>query len=138
MRPRICPKRRCVKWHLPAGRVRAGADFARYGLAYERRLLVLDNGGSLTGSVGLTYVNLNVTVNGDGEDFYGQELPVPILGARLDYRWTARLGTSATRGAPGTIARWIGFTPGISPASAWMASSACSSGSECVCIRANG
>src|SRR6266550_4547941 len=25
------------------------------------------------------------------------------------------------RGAPGTIARWIGFTPGILPASMWMA-----------------
>src|SRR5207244_2182700 len=49
----------------------------------------------LIGSAGLTYVSLNPMLTGHGksnsEDFYRQELPVPILGLRWDYPLRQRL-----------------------------------------------
>jgi hypothetical protein len=85
-----------------AGSLDANADFSRFSLAYERTLFSRPSGEQLIGSVGLTYVNLNPTLTGgsppasgpsasgeahgpsNSEDFYRQELPVPILGLRWD------------------------------------------------------
>jgi len=77
------------------GQLRANADFSRFSLAYERTLLGRPARERLVGSAGLTYVNLNPTLTGHGksnsEDFYRQELPVPILGLRWDYPLGQRL-----------------------------------------------
>ena len=77
------------------GQLRTNADFSRFSLAYERTLLSRPVGERLIGSAGLTYVNLNPTLTGHGksnsEDFYRQELPVPILGLRRDYPLGQRL-----------------------------------------------
>jgi hypothetical protein len=70
---------------LPPGRIHTDADILRVSLDYERLLLPLSGGGGLTASAGLTYVYFNPALNGNSEDFYRQELPVPILGLRLDY-----------------------------------------------------
>jgi len=73
------------------GRVTSSLGFSWLNLAYERVLYALTNGGSLTGSAGLRYVSLDAVVRGNHEDFYRQELPVPIFGLRLiypiDHRW---------------------------------------------------
>ena len=62
------------------------ADFYRIGLAYERTTTF--PGGFLTGSLGLTYVHLDPKLSGGGhsssEDFSREELPVPVVGLRLD------------------------------------------------------
>jgi hypothetical protein len=86
-----------------AGSLDTNADFYRVSLAYERTLFSRPSGEQLIGSVGLTYVNLNPTLTGgsppaaasgpsgeahgpsNSEDFYRQELPVPILGLRWDH-----------------------------------------------------
>jgi hypothetical protein len=76
------------------------ADFYRISLAYERTLYRRTSGEQLIGSLGLTYVYFNPTLTGNtppqaassaethgksnSEDFYQQELPVPILGLRWD------------------------------------------------------
>src|SRR5438094_3884638 len=77
------------------GELRTNADFSRFSLAYERTLLGRPARARLVGSVGLTYVNLNPTLTGHGknnsEDFYRQELPVPIVGLRWDYPLGQRL-----------------------------------------------
>jgi len=69
------------------GRVHTNADFSRVSLDYERVLMNAYN-IFLTGTVGLTYVYSNPTLSQHGhsnsEDFYLQELPVPIAGARVD------------------------------------------------------
>jgi hypothetical protein len=83
------------------GALHANADFARLDLAYERALL-RSPGDVLIGSIGLAYVYFNPTLTGHGssnsEDFYLQELPVPIAGLRwthgLGERWLLRLGVS--------------------------------------------
>jgi hypothetical protein len=68
------------------GHVSIDADFYRLSLAYERTTII--PGGLLTGSLGLTYVHLDPKLTGHGrsnsEDFYRQELPVPIVGLRFD------------------------------------------------------
>jgi len=68
------------------GHISIDADFYRVGLAYERTATV--PGGFLTGIVGLTYVHLNPKLSADGhsnsEDFSRYELPVPIVGLRVD------------------------------------------------------
>ena len=73
------------------GALHANADFARLDLAYERTLL-RSPADVLIGSIGLAYVYFNPTLTGHGssnsEDFYLQELPVPIAGLR----WTHGLG----------------------------------------------
>ena len=73
------------------GRVTSSLGFNWLSLAYERVLFALPNGGSLTGSAGVRYVSLDAVVRGNHEDFYRQELPVPIVGLRLiypiDQRW---------------------------------------------------
>jgi hypothetical protein len=84
------------------GHVHVNADFYRLGLMYER-LLSTANALFVTGSAGLTYVHLNPTLSSHGhsnsEDFYLQELPVPIVGVRLDVpmgpRFTARATVEA-------------------------------------------
>jgi len=83
------------------GALHANADFARLDLAYERTLL-RSPADVLIGSIGLAYVYFNPTLTGHGssnsEDFYLQELPVPIAGLRwthgLGERWLLRLGVS--------------------------------------------
>jgi hypothetical protein len=69
-------------------RVDTTTDFFRVSLDYERLLMNRDN-FALTGTMGLTYVHLDVTLTGQGhsspEEFSRQELPVPILGLRADF-----------------------------------------------------
>ena len=90
-----------------AGSLDTNADFYRISLAYERTLFSRPSGEQLVGSVGLTYVNFNPTLTGstppqsgssgeahgksNSEDFYRQELPVPILGLRWDHPLSSRL-----------------------------------------------
>jgi hypothetical protein len=80
------------------GHVETNTDFYRVSLDYERELL---NRAELvlTGSAGLTYVYLDVTLGGQGkrspENFFRQELPVPILGLRADFPLGDRVGTRA-------------------------------------------
>jgi len=87
--------------------LRAGTDidtrpeFFRLTALYERRLLALGRGGYLAGHVGLTYVFLTFKLHGAvssrtknadlGEDFLTQELPVPLLGFRIDRPLVDRL-----------------------------------------------
>jgi hypothetical protein len=77
------------------GHLRTSADFSRFSLAYERTLLGRPSGEGLIGSAGLTYVSLNPTLTGHGksnsEDFYRQELPIPILGLRWEHPFSQRL-----------------------------------------------
>ena len=77
------------------GHLRTNADFSRLSLTYERTLLGRPSGEWLIGSVGLTYVSLNPTLTGHGtsnsEDFYRQELPIPILGLRWEHPLSQRL-----------------------------------------------
>ena len=83
------------------GHLHTNADFSRLSLAYERALLS-SVGRRVVGSLGLTYVYFNPTLSGHGrsnsEDFYLQELPVPIAGLRLDQalggHWLARLAVA--------------------------------------------
>lgn len=70
-------------------------DFIAFDASYWHRLIDVGQSGSLYGSVGATYVMLNFRVRGiiasDSvgnelkEDFYVQELPVPIFGLHLRY-----------------------------------------------------
>lgn len=80
------------------GHVTTNADFYRLSLAYER--LVDVPGGSLTGSLGLGYVHMNPTLTAHGrsnsEDFYRQELPVPIVGLRFDVPLGGGFGARAS------------------------------------------
>ena len=76
---------------FPAGHVDSNLDFYRLSLAYERVLVPIGPRGQLIGSVGLTYVYLNAVVGGNPEDFYKQELPIPIFGLRLEYPVSDRL-----------------------------------------------
>lgn len=78
------------------GRLHTNADFSRATVGYERGLFPLSNGGSLTGGAALTYVYLNAKVNGNAEDFYLQELPVPLLTVRLDTPLRGRFGLTAS------------------------------------------
>jgi hypothetical protein len=90
-----------------AGSLHTNADFYRASLTYECTLLSRSSGEQLIGSVGLSYVNFNPTLTGNtppqsgsggeahggsnSEDFYRQELPVPILGLRWDHPLSPRL-----------------------------------------------
>lgn len=89
-----------------AGSLDTNADFYRLSLAYERTLFRRPSGEQLIGSVGLSYVYFNPTLTGttthqssgetsgtgsNSEDFYRQELPVPILGLRWDHPLSSRL-----------------------------------------------
>jgi hypothetical protein len=70
-------------------------DFIELDASYWRHLADLGSGGSLWGSLGARYVMLNFKLNGTvaadspghelKEDFYVQELPVPMLGLHLRY-----------------------------------------------------
>jgi len=83
------------------GSLHANADFLRVDLAYERALWRSPS-EALLGSIGLAYVYFNPALTGHGhsnnEDFYLQELPVPIAGLRWSHRlrerWLLRLGAS--------------------------------------------
>ncbi len=87
------------------GPLHTNADFWQVTLAYERTLLALAAGGHLIGSAGLTYVYFNPKVNNNSEDFYLQELPVPLLGVRLDYPVGDRLTLTAS--LAGGILPWV-------------------------------
>ena len=82
------------------GHVDANFDFWRVSLAYERVLASVLDGGRLIGSAGLTYVWLNAGLTQGGktkaEDFYLQEMPVPILGLHLEAPLAERLGLRAS------------------------------------------
>jgi len=82
------------------GSVDTNADFYRLSLDYERTLLSTPAGELLIASVGLTYVDFNPTLTGsnqsgsvaaegsgrsNSEDFYRQELPVPIAGVQWEH-----------------------------------------------------
>src|SRR5207244_4256640 len=81
------------------GPLHANADFSRFSLAYER-VLWRSPVDELVGGLGITYVYFNPTLSGHGhsnsEDFYLQELPVPIAGLRwsrvLGEHWLVRPG----------------------------------------------
>lgn len=83
------------------GPLHANADFSRLSLAYER-VLQSSPAGQVVGSLGITYVYFNPTLSGHGhsnsEDFYLQELPVPIAGLRwshlLGEHWLMRLAVA--------------------------------------------
>jgi Outer membrane protein beta-barrel domain len=80
---------------FPAGHLDSNADFYRISLAYERGLFTTDNGLRLSGDVGLSYVYLNPKVNQNAEDFYLQELPIPVLGLRVNAPLGRRLSLTA-------------------------------------------
>jgi hypothetical protein len=87
------------------GSLRTEADFLRVGVDYERTLASGASGDRLVGTIGVTYVYFNPTLTGhlasagtsegagrnNSEDFYVQELPVPILGLRWDHPLTDHL-----------------------------------------------
>ena len=86
------------------GFLHANADFWRLDLAYER-VLWRSTADELVGSLGLAFVYFNPTLTNprqksgeNSEDFYLQELPVPIAGLRwshaLGEHWLLRLGVS--------------------------------------------
>jgi len=77
------------------GRFESDLGFYWLNLAYERVLFAFADGASLTGNAGLRYVSLDATVHGNHEDFFRQELPVPILGLRLTYPIHQRLQLTA-------------------------------------------
>jgi hypothetical protein len=70
-------------------------DFIELDASYWRHLVDVGRGGSLWGSLGARYVMLNFRMQGAiaadspghelKEDFYVQELPVPMLGLHLRY-----------------------------------------------------
>jgi hypothetical protein len=70
-------------------------DFIAFDASYWHRLTMVGHDGELWGSIGATYVMLNFVVKGNiaadnvgnelKEDFYVQELPVPIFGLHLRY-----------------------------------------------------
>ncbi len=76
-------------------------DFFRMTTLFEKRLAELSGGATLSGEAGLTYVFLLFRLHGNlspethgtetQEDFYAQELQVPLLGLRLEFpigeRW---------------------------------------------------
>ncbi|WP_147292934.1 hypothetical protein [Dyella psychrodurans] len=76
-------------------------DFIAFDASYWHRLFDFSNGGRLWWSVGATYVMLNFVVDGTiaansaghelREDFYVQELPVPIVGLHVRYPLTQAL-----------------------------------------------
>lgn len=84
-----------------AGPLDTKSDLYRLSLAYERTLFSWPSGDQLIGSVGLAYTYLNPTLTGNSppasassgeahgssnsEDFYRQELPIPVLGLRWDH-----------------------------------------------------
>jgi len=82
------------------GHVDTNADFWRASLAYDRVLASVLDHGRLIGSAGLIYVHFNPGLTQHGktkaEDFYLQEMPVPIVGLRFDYPVTQRLGLRAS------------------------------------------
>ena len=70
-------------------------DFIAFDASYWHRLVDFGQGGQLWGSVGGTYVMLNFRMRGTiaadsvgnelKEDFYVQEMPVPIFGLHVRY-----------------------------------------------------
>jgi len=81
---------------FPPGHLSSNLDFYRLSLSYDRQFVTVPGGGVLTGSIGLTYVSLDAVVHGNHEDFYRQELPVPIAGFHFDYPVLDRLSLTAS------------------------------------------
>ncbi|WP_147281736.1 TonB-dependent receptor [Dyella solisilvae] len=85
-------------------------DSLAFDASYWHRLVEVGQGGGLYGSIGATYVMLNFRMRGTvaadsvgnelKEDFYVQEMPVPIFGLHLRYPLTDkwRLTADATWG----------------------------------------
>jgi len=90
-------------------------DFWRATLTYERSLLPSAEPTRLTGIVGLTWVDLVFRLDGtvapdspgneSKERFNRQELPVPLLGLRLEHAFTHRLGLTVS--ASGGYLPWV-------------------------------
>jgi hypothetical protein len=90
-------------------------NFLRVTLTGERRLAPIGSGGALTGTAGLTFVLLNFELQGTlaptsatretREDFVTQELPVPLVGLRLEYPLTRRVRAVAS--ADGGYLPWV-------------------------------
>ncbi|RUL74561.1 hypothetical protein [Dyella choica] len=80
-------------------------NFIAFDASYWHRLFDVGHGGRLWWSVGATYVMLNFKLNGTiaahsaghelREDFYVQELPVPVAGLHLRYPLTDELTFTA-------------------------------------------
>lgn len=83
---------------IAPGALRTATDythFLKFDASYWRRLTTFRKGGGLWGSVGGTVTLLNFTLHGavapgsvgseTREDFYVQELPVPVVGLHLTY-----------------------------------------------------
>jgi hypothetical protein len=119
---------------LGGTRLDTNADLYRITLAYERTLVSLPGGGMLSGSAGLTYVHLTVVPHGTEvlaagaekgpEDFWRQELPVPIFGLQADYALTPRLRRIAS--LAGGYVPWVDSLrsegeKSSSPKPTWMA-----------------
>jgi len=89
--------------------------FMRVTLAGERRLASIGSGGALTGTAGLTFVLLTFELQGTlapgtagretKEDFVTQELPVPLVGLRLEYPLARRVSAVARVG--GGALPWV-------------------------------
>jgi hypothetical protein len=81
-------------------------DYFRFTALYERTLLPLGDRGTVSGRIGMTFVWLNFVLHGTvapgsprhetSEDFETQELPVPLLGFRLDYPLSDRVALSGS------------------------------------------
>jgi hypothetical protein len=89
--------------------------FVRVTLTGERRLALIGSGGALSGSAGLTFVALTFALQGTlaptsagretKEDFVTQELPVPLVGLRLEYPLARRVSAVASIG--GGALPWV-------------------------------
>jgi hypothetical protein len=76
-------------------------DWFRATALYERTLFSFLDRGTFSGRIGFTYMFLNFVLHGTvaptspghelKEDFETQELPVPLLGFRLDYPYSDRI-----------------------------------------------
>ena len=93
---------------IAPGRLNAAThfqDFIAFDASYWHRLMDVGQNGRLWWSAGATYVMLNFVIHGNiaansvgnelKEDFYVQELPVPILGLHLRYPLTDSLRFTA-------------------------------------------
>lgn len=90
-------------------------NFLRMTLTGERRLASIGGRGTLSGSAGLTFVFLTFELQGTlaptsagretKEDFVTQELPVPLVGLRLEYPLARRVSVVAA--VDGGLLPWV-------------------------------
>jgi hypothetical protein len=90
-------------------------NFMRVTIAGERRIILVGQGGALSATAGLTFVLLTFELHGtlapttEGretkEDFVTQELPVPLIGLRLEYPFARRF--SVISSVDGGFLPWV-------------------------------